>query len=358
MTGIFSFLNELKGLVKAYRISHGTFKLGPTPLASISSFAIRLNEFQTSCQSGFYTDCSYVCEDCDGWVNTKPRRPLTTSAVLYGSCILRQWNDLCKHLAYYVRPVELRLNVLCDVDCYGTGQWFTQPMYQLPQLVACSSRLSTSSDPWLSLLAETTTRQLTGRSAPLSIDPLPHLPREVQVRILEYTDLIAPQDIEFVPETGFLCRNRSFSRVGCDDPPKLSTLNPCSACTFIHKPCYQLKKPSGSLASSRACWRFPFELFLVSREWRSEALRLFYSRNHIYLHPYGFGLHPWHRVDEINPFIKRLPMAAITHLRSLQFVIQHGFNWLDSGTRYARDWREVIEVLARHAHWNMSARDG
>ena len=225
-------------------------------------------------------------------------------------------------------------------------------MYQLPRLAACSIRLSTSSDPRLSPLVETTTRQLTGQSAPISKYPLPHLPREIQLRFLEYADLIAPHDLELIPETGFLCRNRSINRMGCGDPPKLNARNPCSACTIIHKPCYQLRKPSGSLTSSCACWRFPIELFLVSREWRSEALRLFYSRNHFYIHLYGMGrgFPAWLRVDKINPFIRRLPKNAITHLRSLQFVIpQRCPNWLVSGTRYARDWQETIEVLARDA---------
>ena len=327
----------------------GVLKLGATSLASITSLAVRLSEVRTFCDSDMLVECAYKCEEDNDMVENVPNQPLTKSDAL-GSLLVRQWSEACNHLATYVGSGNLRLSVLCDVDCYETGRLLMQPLHQLPRLAACAIRLSAKSDPQLAILADTTTRQLTGRLSLLTRSLLPRLPHEIHVQILEHTDLIAPHDLELYPAAGYLCRSRSLNRMECDDPPRRNTLNSCLACAFIHKPCYQTRKPHGALSSSCDCWRFPIELFLVNREWHGEAIRLFYSQNHFYLLPFGFGFYRSHRMADINPFIEHLPKEAVKHLRSLQIVLPHVSNWLAAGTSGAQEWEHTIDILAQYAN--------
>ena len=88
------------------------------------------------------------------------------------------------------------------------------------------------------------------------------------------------------------------------------------------------------------CWRFPGQLFLVNRAYRRDATRIFFSMNHFYDIP-----HKWMHDDEpkFSPFLQRIPLQGIPHLRSLQFMICSSNNWPPP------EWSEGINRLAHSA---------
>lgn len=330
----------------------GVFNLGATALGSLTSLTISLNERKASCQDKGYEGCFYDCEKCvECMRDTTPK--LLGCVSRHDKSIIREWSNLCEHIARFITPSRLRLCLVCDVADFETAQRITQPMLNLPILLACSIRLSTNSNPALRSLAKSTACRLTGRSRSPSSSPLlPRLPYEIQAQILQFTDLVAPYDLQWAPERGLICRSRTPNQIitsHCKRGQRAT--NPCELCFGIHKPCSETKpRPEqGALHSECWCWRFPSEFFLVNREYRRLATLTFYSFNHFYVMPYSDKTHPPREVWKCPPFVRQLPLDAIPYLRSLQFVIPDLDDWLKPDTQPARDWAEGMDILAQHA---------
>lgn len=326
----------------------GLFSLGATALGSLTSLTISLNERKAPCQANNYEGCFHDCEKCVVWAGDNLPK-LLGCVSRHDRAIIRQWSNLCKHIRSFAQPSRLRLGVICDVVDLKTAQEISNAMIQLPLLSACSICFSTKSRPDLLALAESTTRHLTGRSRfSSSLSQLPHIPYEIQAKILQHTDLFAPYDLQWIPERGLICRSRSPNEIESYWKRGQKASNPCELCFAVHKPCYEAKskQDKGALSSECWCWRFPTELFLVSREYRRMAIRIFYSSNHFYAMPYGDGTY---HEEKCPPFIRQLPLEALPYLQSLQFVIPDIDDWLQPDTQPARDWAEGIKLLARHA---------
>ena len=327
----------------------GLFNLGPLALASMTSLTVVFNSCQADCQENG-ENCFYDCQDCMDWIRSNARKPLSLTIARNDQTTMREWRNFCNHVAQSIETSRLRLCLICDVDSYGTAEKYMEPMHHLPLLSACSIRLSTKSNTDLRQLAESTTLKLTGRSNSGSVpSQLSYLPVEIQMQILQHTDLVAPHDLQLVPEYGYICRTNGPNNVPEPAREGWRALNPCELCIGVHRPCYERMRWECSLAFQCWCWRFPLELFLVCREFHREAIRLFYSRNHIYIHPPGSGQWPWKGIDKCSSFFKRLPVEAVPHLRSLQVVTDYFLSWLKPGTRSAHDWAESINILVRHA---------
>ena len=202
-------------------------------------------------------------------------------------------------------------------------------------------------------------RRCTGRSIPCSI-PLQQrsLPFEIQIRILQQTDLVAPYDLQWMEGHGFICRARSPSDDLTDDFNQEEgdpfwergplDLNPCSICIAIRDPCrnYIAMLPYGASASQCECWRFPAEMFLVSKAYHKEAMRIFYSMNHFYVMPAPYSVDT---STECPAFIEQMPPHALPYLRSLQFIMPDFDRWGRQGWTGSR-WCRYIEIPAQRAN--------
>ncbi|KAL8788753.1 MAG: hypothetical protein Q9195_007160 [Heterodermia aff. obscurata] len=215
-------------------------------------------------------------------------------------------------------------------------------MRQLPILSACSIRFSTGADHNLRCMAVKAIQELTGRDSSLSPSPrLPQLPHEIQVQILQHSDLVAPHDLRWAPEQGFICLSKSPNEkdsVWAENP---QALNPCEVCFGVHSPRHRLECQllKAACVSQCWCWRFPGELFLVSSAYHREATRIFYSMNHFYV--YGGASGSLHERDMCPRFIQQLPRSAGQYLRSLQFLLPKSARWSE------RDWKEDVLALSR-----------
>ena len=330
------------------------FSLRPLALASLTSLTIALNECKIyETEAPQYEIQFYECFDCTGWEEVEGDEASETASVEWttfaeplGSVsrndkdIILEWNRLCKHIARCIPPHRLRLSLICDVEDAETAQEVIEPMRQLPLLSACSIRLSTGPDHNLRRMAIKATHELTGRSSPPPPSPrLPQLPHEIQIQILQHTDLVAPHDLRWVPGQGFICLSRSPSdkdRIWAQGP---FTLNSCEMCFGVHKPRHRLERQHLKIAcaSQCSCWRFPSELFLVSSAYHREATRTFYSSNHFYI--YGDIEHSTYERDKCPQFIQQLPQDARQYLRSLQFLLPATAKWSQN------DWKQDILLL-------------
>ena len=301
---------------------HGLFSLGSVALTSLTSLTIAIHDCQSPCEKGWRYQCGYDSDnESDKWESYRPRKQIGQNS-RHDKAIIREWERLCKHIAASIQPSRLQLCLICDTRDCETAKMIVQPLQHLPRLLACSIRLSTKCNPKLRDLAERTALQLTGRTTEQSSWlTYPYLPHELQERILEHTDLVGPHDIEWLPGSGFMCRCISPYECGWAPQPEWNALNPCQVCIAVNVFCYREIIGPGASNSQCQCWRFPKALFLLNRELRRDAIRIFYSRNRFVILPCGGGDHFPSIPVEFPPFVRQVPHTAIRFLRSIYFII-------------------------------------
>ncbi|KAK4154678.1 hypothetical protein C8A00DRAFT_32498 [Chaetomidium leptoderma] len=116
--------------------------------------------------------------------------------------MLTEWHTTAAHLASHLNPGQLELSFVCDVHDQDVelAKSVVNALRPFPRLKDCHIRLSKTPDSRLRDLARDAVLQARGillpsASASTKSPPGPRLitlPREVRLRILEYTDLIAP----------------------------------------------------------------------------------------------------------------------------------------------------------------------
>lgn len=210
--------------------------------------------------------------------------------------MLMEWHATAAYLASHIVPGKLELAFICDVHPKNieTAKLALDGLLLLPQLKDCHIRLCTSQAPRLQQLAHEAT--LRARrivcSNPVassgSFSPrLVNLPHELQLRILEYTDLVAPwKEITWkrVP------RGYRIERGPCSALEGLGHCTPEShhGCQFNQ--CRRMPWPQPSVgpfccrkyaafSSQCKCWAPPTPLFLVCRTLHANANLVFYSKN-------------------------------------------------------------------------------
>ena len=310
-------------------------KLNPNTLASMTFLSVRLNA-SGSCSGKARCDCQ--CFDCHLLCNCAVGDQLLGRISRHDKSVISEWRTLCQRMASHVQPYRFKLCLICDTKDYTTAQDILTPLMAMPTLKECSIRVSHAPDRKLRRLTETTTLRLTGRASASPLTQFAVLPKELQLRILEHTDLVAPYDLEWNLESGYACES------GVEDS------NSCVICTQVLESCCT-PLTSGAIASQCGCWRFPIALFSVSRTFWTEAMRIFYSRNHFSSLPYGgrVGRWPWPRRLDLSSFLTRLPLATLKHLRSLQFLFPDSGDFLQQHSKAAQDWTHTVDLLSRNA---------
>ncbi|KAL1988385.1 hypothetical protein VTN96DRAFT_10068 [Rasamsonia emersonii] len=247
------------------------------------------------------------------------------------------WQQAATRLASYVQPHRLRLRATCDTQDYNTAEQIVAPFRQFPRLKSCHIRLGPRPDAVLRRLAEETAMySTTGVTTNRFSSPFPFrsLPAELQIKVLSFSDLIAPCEIVWSPGRGF------------------ELLWPQRACgRFLG--CY-CRRYHAAFSPTCKCWEPPSALFLVNHAVRNVALEVFYSRNRFIVMP-RHGLQPVHSTPpqvEASLFLKNfMPTSAIFHLRSLEIVFPPSEDgYLHSDSWGYQDWLSTLSHLARHGN--------
>jgi hypothetical protein len=218
----------------------------------------------------------------------------------------RAWHSAAAQLFSRRTPGRLALSFVCDIDpqhplALDLAESILAPLCLLPRsyLSECRIRLAKTPDGPLQQLAQNAAVHACGLPTPVphaSSEPLgaaatatlASLPRELRVRILEYTDLIAPRR-----QVAWSRQDRAyvvlrFRRVA-DPPPTPDELH---SEQFFE--CYR-GRPEGCFCRRRhavfslncTCWAPPGPaLFLVCRTLSKEAQYVFFSRNRFIIHDY------------------------------------------------------------------------
>jgi hypothetical protein len=113
--------------------------------------------------------------------------------------------SIIQYLIPRIEPKKLKLYLVCDsADIQSTGD-IAGPLLQLPPLKDCTIRFgrihcrsySKETKRQFQQLAANTAIWLTGR---LNVQPFRFLdlPQEIQLKILGFTDLVTPYDIQWI----------------------------------------------------------------------------------------------------------------------------------------------------------------
>jgi hypothetical protein len=238
--------------------------LSPNSLASLTRLVIRLNV--SSCDIG--EECGKSGLYIYARHSRRHDKPLGNVSRA-DKAVIMEWRRTTALLASHIHPHRLSIKLTCDTQNFETAKQVVAPLWQLPPLNSCAIRLSRQPDPALRQLAEETAVHSTSGartnrfSAPFRFTTLP---KELQTRILRFSDLIAPSEIEWQPGRGF----------GLWRSPR--------SCVDSLSGCYCRRYHAASSQRCK-CWEPPSALFLVDRATQRDALAVFYSRNQFVVVP-------------------------------------------------------------------------
>ncbi|KAH6855812.1 hypothetical protein B0I37DRAFT_63368 [Chaetomium sp. MPI-CAGE-AT-0009] len=308
----------------------------------------------------------------------------------------RAWHSAAAQLFSRIAPGRLALSLVCDIDpqhplALHLAESILAPLRLLPRsyLSECRIRLAKTPDGPLQQLAQDAAVHACGLPAPVphaSPEPLgaattattatlASLPRELHVRILEYTDLVVPrrQVMWSRPDRTYMVLR--FLR-GADPPP---TPDELYADQFFE--CYR-DRPEGCFCRRRhavfsshcRCWAPPGPaLFLVCRALSQQAQYVFFSRNRFIIHDYeastvlpspqpgssppGRGSYPFDKFAASEFLRDVVPASALAHLRFLELVFPPYPSAMWPGPEHpaARDWPTTISQLLRDGGLNLPA---
>ncbi|KAH6649300.1 hypothetical protein F5144DRAFT_624540 [Chaetomium tenue] len=267
----------------------------------------------------------------------------------------RAWHSAAAQLFSRITPGRLALSLVCDIDpqhpqALSLAESILAPLYLLPRsyLSECRIRLAKVLDGPLQQLARDAAVHACGLPTPIpqacpappgtaaaATCTLASLPRELRIRILEYTDLIAPrrQVIWSRQDRAYVVLR--FRRVA--EPP----LTPDEVYAEQFFDCYR-GRPEGcfcrrlhaAFALHCRCWAPPgAALFLVCRTLSQEAQYVFFSRNRFIVHDYKVSpiwrlpdlpqRDPYYPFEQFaaSEFLRDVvPASALAYLRFLELV--------------------------------------
>jgi hypothetical protein len=194
--------------------------------------------------------------------------------------LAQSWAEVCSILESNIADFQLCLTLFCDVDDIETAKQILLPLEKIPRLKSCAIRLGRNRDDELRSLARTTSLKLTSANqlAEYSSSRISFmdLPREIRLRILEFTHL-GKQGTFFKNYTKLAIEKKTLvQRTG--PPNKILRKMCCNTCNFTKKDCccplrYAAYSPSCQ------CRVLPLELLLVSRQMDIDASEILYSTN-------------------------------------------------------------------------------
>ncbi|KAK9795797.1 hypothetical protein SCARD494_04768 [Seiridium cardinale] len=315
--------------------------LNTTALSSLRILTIRLNNCECLYDGAFQHLQDFQGADL-GLFSCHPLcqpygfhdQPLRSQARQHMD-LLREWQGMVYRLAAYCRLDSLRLDLICNTQDTETAHDVVNSLSPIPNLRACSIRLS-QNPSWqhFSLAAQAVSRLVDHfPEQPLEKKPSTYrLPPEILSHILEYSELVAPFDLEWSPDRGL---------VPFDCCKKCTATLDCCTCSFYH----------GAYSRSCTCWRLPLSIFLVSRQVYDIAKTIFFQRNRFIVVPEGG------RVDDLRScrvafpalatLFRRLPPHTASLLRSIGLVVSLPSSELGAPyTQLLTEWGRLIRLLA------------
>ncbi|PGH13724.1 hypothetical protein AJ80_06229 [Polytolypa hystricis UAMH7299] len=243
--------------------------------------------------------------------------------------VLSEWNQALSHLASHLQPdrldLRIQLNTLDEVFVAA----MVKPLAKLSTLKHCSIDCEAGAHPVLQRLAEIAVLHTTGKAEGTPFRLL-NLPLEIQLRILEHTELIAPSTIIRIEKTGYTSEH---------------CYSPFANCNAYHSMIHcRLDRVAYSSRYEASCWKYPTSMFSVNKHIRALSRQIFFSRNKFYLEPYSSEALVGPRTN-----ISQLPPDCWQNLRYLHFLFPtlKETHHLPSQTETA-SWLRLLDLIVDH----------
>ena len=249
---------------------------------------------------------------------------------------IEEWNTIwTDHVRPNLWPGRLRLNLVCDANDLETASLLIEPFLTVLQpdqalLADLSIRISKQRDHTMSTLAHrAVSLNTTGRDyieEDAASFRFMELPVELRLHVLSFTDVVAPrQEVEWNPFTGgfYIRYNDRYYHPEHDYTMKDAPHMPCWDRTYPYGCFCRAQHSAYSSEYPCLCWTRPQALFLVSRTFCTDALRVFYSENRFVVNANGS---PWHDADAVDCLpasiflTSAVPESCLKYLRNLDFV--------------------------------------
>ena len=332
---------------------HGSLDLaplinaGPAALANLRSLTVTFNLCRP-CITGHNepgsnskcTVCNFRCQDSKHRLaNLAPE-------------VVTAWKDACSWLASSIQPNQLALSIICDAEDLTLAEKITAPLAALPALRGCNLRFGPKLVPHANpasnyqqtskanfALRDLVRRVSTQATQAFKLEghfPFERLPREIRLKVLEYTHLsgqanFSPSHQKLRFKSGEMrYRDTHLSRqptccMGCNDH-----LDHCFC------PHYR-----GSASTTCQCRRIPFELFYVSKQMHEEAEYLLFSQNTFRFHQDFILTHK---------FLQSLSPAALASIMRMEIQFEGcQVNIFAQKRNYIRDqWVPLLKFMSRY----------
>ncbi len=296
--------------------------------------------------------------------------------------LLGEWHAAASYLSSHTTSRFLELSVVCDIDsghkmAVDLAKSVLEPLCLFPSLKSCHIRLCQTSDIPLRQAAEDAVLQSCGIAAPYRKPSSSKqkiafltLPRELRLRILEFTDLVTPsKEVWWCRSTGIY----EWADVGGGDSDCLDNNQYPSNCRFLecwyrthahtltgdglHIGCF-CRRHHGAFSATCTCWVPPGPaLFLVCRTLCEDARLVFFSANRFVVHDLDIfppdrlrklrGDYPYERLAASQFLRQVIPTHCIAYLRFLELVFPLYLpeTWPQADHPAVRDWRETVSWL-------------
>jgi hypothetical protein len=213
---------------------------------------------------------------------------------------IHELQELCLVLKHHIQPNQLKLSFTCDAADIEIAEEVLRPLSELPLLRECAIRLGflcLPDDPAdytpLQHLSEKHVYQLTKPSTHGKFN-FTALPTEIQLQILSHTSLVTPYDLIWGINTPISTAIKSpFYEPRTFPWRQYPSLPECCNSCQPHPPSAPTPSPEicscwtkyAAFSSTCTCWRFPLDLFMVSKSIKERAEAVFYSQNHFWILP-------------------------------------------------------------------------
>ena len=272
-----------------------------------------------------HTDCHPYCETVGH--NT----PLGDNrASREDKYLLAELDRICQHLATYLPTNRLYLAFVCDCAVYGLAVEAMKSLLLLPRLRWCSKSLSQSFNAKLRELAETTRLLLTDypESRIKTEISLRDLPKELQMKILRHTGLVAPYHLYYCSKSRVWKLN-SNENGGC--------FYDSLSLEYSMKPICCRRHHDHSLSGWNCnCWHFPTALLSVDRKMRNEAQEIAFREN-----TWIFGTRDMTRIVTVSPLTSSIFFDNIRDLTiDLRLRPRHA-SWVPP---WEQQWSQFVRM--------------
>ncbi|KAH6678137.1 hypothetical protein B0J14DRAFT_316038 [Halenospora varia] len=306
--------------------------MGVRALAAMTSLLVRLNSWPCPRGHASLSLDGSKCATCQKPVSACD--PTLDSSDEAGQDVIQKWHEACKHMSTGITPGKLKLTFICDVANFESATNIIQALSMLPTLKECSIRLGRKNNHELQAFSRTTSALMINAVQPRTSFPFNHLPPELRLRILSFTDLVS-QDVCHKNFNRLVIRNGKLLK---SNAINANAMLCCSVCTNTGIDCCCPSLYAASSASCR-CRIIPFELFLVSKQMYNHATEVLYSQN-----IFEFK----QDAEETFAFLNDIPRTSLKQIRQVEFSFLVGPPVTMKACFTAKSWRRLMRFIKIH----------